>query len=120
MEQKVEIPCCKCGHPTHVPADSWMAQWRCSACGAANYQKPEQVKNIGAYRGSQEEDRINLIDGEVDDLFMWGATVHLEKLTDNTFMLIVEKGKHRRHLRIGAKRARVRAWVYESSEGEDD
>ena len=61
------------------------------------------------------KDRIQYnADGKtIDEIVMGKASVHLEQLDDNVYMLIVENKRHHWHLRIGAKRAKVDVWMYE-------
>ncbi len=58
----------------------------------------------------------------LDEVVLSNASVHLEQLDDTIFMLRVENKEHHWHLRIGSRsgRAKVDAWVYESSEVESD
>lgn len=51
------------------------------------------------------KDRIEYnSDGEtIDELVMVGANVHLEQLTKNCFMLILDNGEHYWHLNIFSK-----------------
>ena len=62
-------------------------------------------------------ERLNYkADGKtLDEVIMLNASIHLEQLDDNIFMLIVENEKYRWHLRIGSRNRRVKvdAWVYE-------
>ena len=55
-------------------------------------------------------------DGKIDEVVLSNAFVHLEQLSNNVFMLIVRNKEHDWHLRIGSKRAKVDAWLYEGNE----
>jgi hypothetical protein len=59
-------------------------------------------------------------DGAIDEVVMHGASVHLERLDDHVYMLIVENEHHRWHLNIvggGTKRHPVvEVQLYESDE----
>ena len=65
-----------------------------------------------------EEDRLvaSATDG-IDEAVMHGADVHLEKLDDGLYMLIIEN-KHRHwHLNIGSAKGKVAARLYEGFSG---
>ena len=58
--------------------------------------------------------------GEVDELIMRDASVHLESLGDGCFMLIVENAERHVHLQIHYQKGRkVWAHVYEEYSGEE-
>lgn len=51
--------------------------------------------------------------GELDEIVAFGAYVHLERMADNWFCLIVESPKERVILNVGARRAPV--WAHETA-----
>lgn len=53
--------------------------------------------------------------GDIDEIAASGVTVHLEQLSDNDLMLIVEDDERHLHLRISHNgHSPLRIWKYES------
>lgn len=53
-------------------------------------------------------------EGGLDEVVASGAYVHLERMSDREWCLIVEAGGKRSHVFLGATRAHVRATVIEA------
>ncbi len=87
----------------------------CRHCVSKNFH-PEWLEDQRKPSWEMRPDRaVNAGDGDIDEVVMRAAWVHLEKLSDETFMLIVENKDHHIHMRVGSSsgRAPVRAFVYE-------
>jgi hypothetical protein len=60
-------------------------------------------------------------EGDLDEVVATNASVHLETLSDNAIMLIVEDAERHVHLSITHRgRSPMRVWVYEESETEKE
>ncbi|KKM73267.1 hypothetical protein LCGC14_1412170 [marine sediment metagenome] len=87
----------------------------------------EHSARIEAFIKNDVNDRLTFFDNEphskdgrpvVDEVVLSNATVHLECLSDQHFMLIVENDKHRWHLTIcaGSSRSKIYAVVQETED----
>jgi len=72
----------------------------------------EKIEKLMSDRLQYNQDNETL-----DEVVMTNAHIHLEKLNERVFMLIVENDKYHWHLRVGTKgRGKVDAWVLESED----
>ena len=62
-----------------------------------------------------ENERVKCGEQSIDEMVIHNANVHLESLSDSSFMLIVDNDEHYWHLTISSRsgRAKVESFVYE-------